>query len=73
MRLLRIRNKEKRGVNGMESEKEKLYKRLNEIQELIDRNENEDGTYRFDVLRAQVALEFARAEIEKSAEKYGAE
>lgn len=53
----------------MASDKEKLYMCLKEIRDVIDRNENEDGTYRFDVLRAQVALEFAKAEIEKSAEK----
>lgn len=54
----------------MQSDKEKLYMCLKELQELIDSNENEDGTYRFDVLRVQVALEFAKAEIEKSVEKY---
>lgn len=54
----------------MQSDKEKLYMCLKELQELIDNNENEDGTYRFDVLRVQVALEFAKAEIEKSVEKY---
>lgn len=57
----------------MRTDKERLYIRLNELRDLIDRNENEDGTYRFDVLRAQVALEFAKTEIEKSVEKYAAE
>lgn len=54
----------------MGSEKEKLYKCLEEIRELIDRNGNEDGTCRFDAVRAQVALDFARTEIEKSVKKY---
>ncbi|MDO4286388.1 MAG: hypothetical protein Q4C40_01525 [Eubacteriales bacterium] len=57
----------------MGTDKEKLYICLKELRELIDRNENEDGTYRFDVLRVQVALEFAKTEIEKSVEKYAAE
>lgn len=57
----------------MGTDKERLYRQLKEIQDLIDCNENEDGTYRFDILRAQVALEFAKTEIEKSVEKYAAE
>lgn len=57
----------------MATDKEKLYTCLKAIQDLIDCNESKDGTYRFDVLRAQVALEFARTEIEKSVEKYAAE
>ena len=32
-----------------------LNRLLNEIQELIKENENEDGTYRFDLLKAVIA------------------
>ena len=42
----------------MEADKEMLNRLLNEIQELIKENENEDGTYRFDLLKAVIALDF---------------
>ena len=49
----------------MEADKEMLNRLLNEIQELVRENENEDGTYRFDLLKAVIALDFAKTEIEK--------
>lgn len=48
------------------SDKEKIYELLKEIQALIKENENADGTFRFDSLRAVVALNFAKMEIEKT-------
>ena len=36
---------------------------------LIKNNETEDGTFRFDEVRAMVALDFARTEIEKTVVK----
>ena len=36
-----------------------------EIHNLVEENGNEDGTLRFDELRAIVALDFAKKEIEK--------
>lgn len=48
------------------SNKEKLYELLKQIQTLIEENENEDGTFRFDSLRAVVALDFAKTEIAKT-------
>ena len=50
----------------MGSNKEKIYELLNEIETLIKNNETEDGTFRFDEVRAMVALDFARTEIEKT-------
>ena len=50
----------------MEADKEMLNRLLNEIQELVKENENEDGTYRFDFLKAVIALDFAKTEIEKA-------
>lgn len=46
--------------------KEKIHELLKQIQTLIEENENEDGTFRFDSLRAVVALDFAKTEIEKT-------
>ena len=57
---------QKREVIKMEADKEMLNRLLNEIQELIKENENEDGTYRFDLLKAVIALDFAKTEIEKA-------
>ena len=48
----------------MEADKEMLNRLLNEIQELV--KENENGTYRFDLLKAVIALDFAKTEIEKA-------
>ena len=53
----------------MEADKEMLNRLLNEIQELIKENENEDGTYRFDLLKSVIALDFAKTEIEKAISK----
>ena len=50
----------------MEADKEMLNRLLNEIQELVKENEIEDGTYRFDLLKAVIALDFAKTEIEKA-------
>ncbi len=50
----------------MEANKEKLNTLLKEIKNLIENNENEDGTYRFDVVKAIVALDFAKTEVEKT-------
>lgn len=50
----------------MGSNKEKIYELLKEIETLIKNNETEDGTFRFDEMRAMVALDFARTEIEKT-------
>ena len=53
----------------MSSNKEKIYELLNEIEALIKNNETEDGTFCFDEVRAMVALDFARTEIEKTVVK----
>lgn len=50
----------------MDTDKEKLDTLLEEIRDLIKENEKEDGTYRFDIVRAIVALDFAKTEIEKT-------
>ena len=50
----------------MGSNKEKIYELLSEIEALIKNNETEDGTFRFDEVRAMVALDFARTEIQKT-------
>lgn len=50
----------------MTSNKEKIYALLNEIEQLIKNNETENGTFRFDEIRAMVALDFAKTEIEKT-------
>lgn len=50
----------------MAAEKETLYQLLREIQEEIDRNERDDGTYAFDVKRVQIALDFTKRELESS-------
>lgn len=54
------------GCNGMDSHKERLYGLLNEIRCLIEQNETEDGTFRFDPLKAIIALDFVKTELEKS-------
>lgn len=50
----------------MNADKEKLYALLNEIKDIIERNETEDGDFRFDITRACVALDFAKTEIMKT-------
>ena len=54
----------------MEREAEKIYKYLDEIRVLVERNVNADGTCRFDMLRIQIALDFARAELCRSISAY---
>ena len=50
----------------MAADKEKLESLLQEIAALIQENEKPDGSFRFDVVKAVVALDFAKTEIEKS-------
>lgn len=50
----------------MKADKEKLNTLLEEIRDLIENNEKEDGTYRFDIVKAVIALDFAKTEIEKT-------
>jgi len=50
----------------LEANKERLETLLREIETLVRENENEDGSYRFDIVRAVVALDFAKTQIEKS-------
>lgn len=52
----------------MDTSRERIYGLLDEIQHLIRSNENEDGTFRFDSVRAVTALEFIKYELEKSIE-----
>ncbi len=53
----------------MNLQKEKLFDQLKAIQTLIEQNENPDGTFKFDAKRAEIALDFAKTEIEKSISK----
>ena len=48
------------------ADRDKIYELLEELTTLIKENENEDGTFRFDAMRAAVALDFAKTEIEKT-------
>lgn len=48
------------------SEREKIYSLVDEIRTLIEENEKEDGTFRFDPIRAMIALDFAKTEIAKT-------
>ena len=50
----------------MAADKEKLESLLKEIAALIRENEEPDGSFRCDVVKAVVALDFAKTEIEKS-------
>lgn len=50
----------------MNENKETLNTLVKEIKTLIEDNENKDGTYHFDVVKAIVALDFAKTEIEKT-------
>lgn len=50
----------------MEANKETLEALLKDIQTIIKENENEDGSFRFDLMKAVVALDFAKTEIEKT-------
>lgn len=53
----------------MSKEKENILKLLEELTDLIKNNEKEDGTFAFDPVKAQVVLDFAKTEIEKSIQK----
>ena len=55
----------KRGKK-MNADKEKLYELLEDIKKIIEQNETEDGNFRFDIVRACVALDFAKTEISKT-------
>ena len=48
----------------MKADKETLLALMEKIKTLIAENEREDGSYRFDLLRVVVALDFVRSEIE---------
>lgn len=50
----------------MNADRETLNRIFQEIQDLIKENENADGTYNFDLLKAVIALDFAKTEIEKA-------
>ena len=50
----------------MAADKEKMESLLKEIAALIQENEKPDGSFRFDVVKAIVALDFAKTEIERS-------
>ena len=47
----------------MNTEKEKIYRILDEIRDLIQNNENTDGSFQFDAVRVLVALDFVKTEI----------
>lgn len=64
-----MRWERKRGVIEMEANKEKLESLLKEIEALIRDNENADGSFKFDLVKAVVALDFAKTEIEKMISK----
>lgn len=51
------------------SEREKIYTLLNEIKALVEENERDDGTFRFDPVRALIALDFAKTEIARTIDK----
>jgi len=53
----------------MNHEKDAVLKALEELNELISSNIREDGTCAFDVVKAQVVLDFAKTEIGKSIQK----
>lgn len=51
------------------SEKDRIHALLDEISNLIEENEKEDGTFGFDPVRVMIALDFAKTEIAKAVEK----
>lgn len=53
----------------MTADGKKLKSLLKEIKVLVEENENQDGTFRFDVAKAVVALDFVKAEIEKTVKR----
>lgn len=54
----------------METNRERIYGLVEDIRETIINNEKEDGSFRFDTLRIQIALEFVKLELEKSIEAH---
>lgn len=50
----------------MMADGKRLKSLLKEIEALVEENENADGTFRFDVVKAVVALDFVKTEIEKT-------
>ncbi len=50
----------------MKADRETLKSLLEDIETLIHENENEDGSFRFDIVKAVAALDFAKTEIEKT-------
>lgn len=50
----------------MNADLETLHRLLEEIRQLVKNNVTADGRCRFDLLRAAVALDFAKSEIEKT-------
>lgn len=48
------------------TEREKIYTLLDEIRTLVEENEREDGTFRFDPVRVLIALDFAKTEIART-------
>lgn len=53
----------------MDANKEILEALIKDIQTLVKENENEDGSFRFDIVIAVIALDFAKTEIEKTISK----
>lgn len=53
------------------TEREKIYALLDEIKTLVEENEKEDGTFRFDSVRALIALDFAKTEIARTIDSSG--
>lgn len=53
------------------TEREKIYALLDEIKTLVEENEKEDGTFRFDSVRALIALDFAKMEIARTIDSSG--
>lgn len=53
------------------TEREKIYALLDEIRTLIEENEKEDGTFRFDPVKALIALDFAKTEIARTIDSPG--
>ena len=47
------------------TDRDRILGLLEEIHSLVEENGNADGTLRFDALRAMVALDFAKTEIER--------
>ena len=50
----------------MNFSKDRIYELIDEITWLVKNNERADGSFRFDPVRAVIALEFVKMELEKS-------